>query len=81
MGEHVDEQDKRQQFTRRDLLRAGWTVPVIAAVELSRPRKAFAQGTSHLDYVDYSDHTITVIQPITITPTAILGALRHAGSC
>ena len=47
-------------FTRRALIRAGWTVPVIMAVGL--PNEASAQSPAphndgpHVDHVDHVDH-------------------------
>ena len=58
--EHVQHDSEREQrlktFSRRQLLQVGWTVPVVMAIELARPKTVFAQGSSHIDYTDYNDH-------------------------
>jgi len=53
---HDKEREERtKSFTRRRLLQVGWTIPVIVALEMSRPKTVLAQGGSHTDYIDYSD--------------------------
>lgn len=49
--------ERERTFTRRELLRAGWTVPVVTALSLGSPKTVYAQGPSHMDFADYSDHT------------------------
>jgi hypothetical protein len=48
--------ERARTFSRRAILKAGWTVPVIAAVALSEPQKALAQ-TLQCGACTYGDHT------------------------
>jgi len=52
--------DRRKDFTRRALLRAGWVAPLVTAVNIP---SAFAQSPSppHADHADHTDlpHTDT----------------------
>lgn len=48
--------ERARTFSRRAILKAGWTVPVIAAVALSEPQKALAQ-TLQCGACAYGDHT------------------------
>lgn len=45
------QQDKPGTISRRALIAAGWTVPVVVGVSLAHPRRAFAQ-TGHSDAHD-----------------------------
>jgi hypothetical protein len=47
--------ERARTFSRRAILKAGWTVPVIAAVALSEPQKALAQ-TLQCGACAYGDH-------------------------
>jgi hypothetical protein len=51
-----DRAEREAEFTRRALLEAGWTAPVVLAVTL--PATAYGQST-HADHVDglHADHT------------------------
>ena len=48
--------ERRKDFTRRALLRAGWTAPLVTAVNIP---SAFAQSPvpPHTDHSDHSDHS------------------------
>ena len=51
--EATDEESRGHSFSRRALIQAGWTVPVIMAVN---PRQALASGSISVNHVDvFSD--------------------------
>jgi len=65
-------EDRQASFTRRALLQAGWTAPVILAVALPDRAQAqshhsdstfndgFGDGPPHADHVDSNNHQDTV---------------------
>jgi hypothetical protein len=55
-GAEGERAERARTFSRRAILKAGWTVPVIAAVALSEPQKALAQ-TLQCGACAYGDHT------------------------
>jgi hypothetical protein len=84
-----DEQTEREwSFSRRALVKAGWTVPVVLAVA---PAVAFAQsgivhgdhtdhvdGNVHTDHTDHVDSTTSdrALKRSIVTLEGALGALR-----
>jgi hypothetical protein len=72
--EPVSEDERKERdwsFSRRALVKAGWTVPVVLAVA---PAAAFAQsGVVHVDHTDttHQDHTDTTHQDVGVSDRAL----------
>jgi hypothetical protein len=74
-----DRTERERSFSRRAIVRAGWSVPVILAVA---PTVAFAaSGVVHLDHTDstHADHTDSTHQDSTVSDHALKRSIETLG--